>query len=214
MSPSEESRDGTTMAEQRDRNMVLGVTAVVVGLILSILGALWAHFTGLSVVDDVGRDLYTHIPRGWYWVLLGQLVSLGGVLMAMAGITLAYLYEKPMTWARSAVGAGLFTGLMIILFGVIPNEWLTYSQAVWEWTDQKIWVKIPTALLGGNEVNLSAAVFKDVIAAGYSTVALGGVAVAMIRYQKRDEIRAAKQKKSGQDDKVSVYGRPLQKVER
>ena len=86
-----------------------------------------------------------------------------------------------MTWARSAVGAGLFTGLMIILFGVIPNEWLTYTQAVWEWTDQKVWVKIPTNLLGGNEVNLSAAVFKDVIAGLLHCRCWAECAVAMIR---------------------------------
>ena len=202
------------MAEKRDRNFVLGATAVIVGVALSLLGALWAHFTGLAAVDDVGRDLYAHIPRGWWWVLIGQLVSLGGLLLAMAGITLAYLYEKKMTWARAAVGGGLFTGLMMILFGIIPNEWLTYSQAVWEWTDQKIWIKIPTSLLGGNEVNLSAAVFKDVIAAGYSTIVLGGIAVVMIRWQKRDEIRANKAKAEGAQEEVSAYGRPLQKVER
>ncbi|MDX2342265.1 MAG: hypothetical protein QNL12_00285 [Acidimicrobiia bacterium] len=202
------------MAEERDRNIILGVTAVVIGLALAIAGALWAHFTGLSAVDNVGRDLYTHIPRGWVWVLLGQLVSLGGVFLAMGGVVLAYLYEKPVTWARASVGAGLFTALMIILFGIIPNEWLTYSQAVWEWTDQKIWVKIPTSLLGGNEVNLSAAVVKDVIAATYSMVAIGGVVVAMIAWQKRDEIRAKREKSKGAAQNVSAYGRPLRKVER
>ena len=202
------------MAEERDRNIILGVTAVVIGLALAIAGSLWAHFTGLSAVDNVGRDLYTHIPRGWVWVLLGQLVSLGGVFLAMGGVVLAYLYEKPVTWARASVGAGLFTALMIILFGIIPNEWLTYSQAVWEWTDQKIWVKIPTSLLGGNEVNLSAAVVKDVIAATYSMVVIGGVVVAMIAWQKRDEIRAKREKSKGAAQNVSVYGRPLRKVER
>jgi uncharacterized membrane protein len=202
------------MAKQRDRNFVLGVTAVFVGVALAIIGALWAHFTGLSAVDDVGRELYTHIPRGWAWVLLGQLVSLGGVLLAMAGIALAYLYEKKMTWARAAVGGGLFTGLMMIVFGIIPNEWLTYTQAVWEWTDQKIWVEIPPSLIGGNEVNLSAAAFKDVVAGTYSVVALGGVAAAMIAWQKRDEIRAKRQKSKSSQQSVSVYGRPLHKVER
>ncbi|MCP4309230.1 MAG: hypothetical protein GY788_31020 [bacterium] len=201
------------MAKQRDRNFVLGLTAVLVGTALAIGGALWAHFTGLPTVDEVGRDLFPDIPRGWVWVLLGQLVSLGGVLLAMAGVALAYLYEKKMTWARSAVGGGLFTGLMMILFGVIPNQWLTYTQAVWEWTDQKIWVEIPTSLIGGNEVNLSAAAFKDVVSGTYSVVALGAVAIAMIRWQKRDEIRAAKKPKGTQEN-VSVYGRPLQKVER
>jgi hypothetical protein len=202
------------MAKQRDRNFVLGVTAVVVGIALAIIGALWAHFTGLSAVDDVGREVYTHIPRGWVWVLLGQLVSLGGVLLAMAGIALAYLYEKKMTWARAAVGGGLFTGLMLILFGIIPNEWLTYTQAVWEWTDQKLWIEIPPSLIGGNEVNLSAAALKDIVAGTYSVVALGGVAAGMIAWQKRDEIRTKREKSKSSQQSVSVYGRPLHKVER
>lgn len=202
------------MAKQRDRNFVLGVTAVVVGMAMAIIGALWAHFTGLSTVDEVGRQLYTHIPRGWVWVLLGQLVSLGGLLLAMAGITLAYLYEKKMTWARAAVGGGLFTGLMMILFGVIPNEWLTYTQAVWEWTDQKVWVEIPPSLIGGNEVNLSASALKDIVAGTYSVVVLGGVAAGMIAWQKRDEIRAKREKSKSSQQNVSVYGRPLHKVER
>ena len=202
------------MAKQRDRNFVLGVTAVVVGMAMAIIGALWAHFTALSTVDEVGRQLYTHIPRGWAWVLLGQLVSLGGLLLAMAGITLAYLYEKKMTWARAAVGGGLFTGLMMILFGIIPNEWLTYTQAVWEWTDQKVWVEIPPSLIGGNEVNLSASAVKDIVAGTYSVVVLGGVAAGMIAWQKRDEIRAKREKSKSSQQNVSVYGRPLHKVER
>ncbi len=200
------------MAEGKDTNFVLGITALVVGLALALLGSLWAHFTGLPSVDDVGRDIHPAFPRGWGWVLIGQLIALGGTLMALAGITLALLYEKKMTWARSAVGAFVFTSLMIILFGVIPNEWLTYTQAVWEWTDQKVWVEIPTGLIGGNEVNLSAAAVKDIVVGTYVLVATGAVAFAMIRWQKRDEIRAAKKKAS--DQKVSVYGRPLQKVER
>ncbi len=205
------------MAEKRDRNTAIGVAATVVGVTLSIFGALWAHFAGLPELDEFGRELYPHIPRGnpaWISPLIGQLVSLGGLFLAMAGITLAYLYEKPMTWARSAVGAGLFTGLMMLLFGVIPNEWLTYSQAVWEWTDQKVWIKIPTDLIGGNELNLSAAAVKDIIAGTYSVVALGGVAVAIIAWQKRDEIRDKRQKAKASEDKTSAYGRPLQKVER
>ena len=205
------------MSEQRDKNTVRGVTAVVVGVAAAILGALWAHFSGLPELDDFGRELYPHIPRGyggWTSQLLGQLVSLGGVLLAMGGMTLAYLYVKKMTWARSAVGGGLFTTLTIILFGVIPNEWLTYTQAVWEWTDQKIWVRIPTSILGGNELNLSAAVFKDIVAGTYSVVAIGAIAVVMIRWQKRDEIRATKEKAKGSEVKTSAYGRPLQKVER
>jgi hypothetical protein len=202
------------MAEGKPRNFVRGIAALVVGLTLAVLGALWVHFTNSPLVDDFGRDIYPAFPRGWGFVLIGQLVSLGGVLLAMAGITLAFLFEKKMTWARSAVGAGLFTALMIILFGVIPNEWLTYTQAVWEWTDQKIWIKIPTGLLGGNEVNVSAAAFKDVIVGTYVVVLTGAVAAAMIGWQKRDETRAARKRAKASKEDVSAYGRPLQKVKR
>jgi K+ transporter len=207
------------MTEQRDKNFVRGIIALAVGILIAVIGALWAHFAGLPRLDDFGRELYPHIPRGydeWPSKLLGQLVSLGGVLLAMAGIALAFLYEKRLTWARAAIGAGLFTGLMIILFGIVPNEWLTYTQAEWEWTSQKLWIQIPTSLLGGNELNISAAAIKDIIAAGYVTVMTGAIAAAMIAWQKRDEILANRDKKkaAAADSKVSVYGRPLQKVER
>ncbi len=187
---------------------------MAIGLGLAILGALWAHFAELSEFDEVGREIYPAIPRGWQWVLLGQLVSLGGVLVLMAGMALAFLYEKKMTWARSAIGALLFTSLMIILFGVIPNQWLTYTQAVWEWTDQKLWIQIPPELLGGNEVNISAAALKDIISGTYVLIATGAVAAAMIAWQRRDELQAARDKKRAEKKSVSSYGRPLQKVER
>lgn len=202
------------MAEGTDRNLKLGVTAMVVGLVLVVVGALWAHFTGLSEVDDLGREIYPSIPRGWVWVLIGQLVSLGGVLILLAGITMAFLYDKPLTWARAAIGALVFTSLMIVLFGVIPNEWLTYTQAEWEWTSQKIWIRIPTGLVGGNELNISAAAIKDIIVGTYVLVATGAVAVAMISWQKREEIIANRDKKRAEKKSVSTYGRPLQKVER
>ncbi len=202
------------MAEQRDKNFVRGIAALVIGIVLAIAGALWAHFTGLSEIDDVGRKIYTHIPRGWPWVVLGQLVSLTGVLVGMAGIALAFLYEKKMTWARAAIGAMLFTALMIILYGVIPNEWLTYTQAEWEWTDQKLWIKIPTSLLGGNEVNISAAALKDIVSGTYVLVVTGALGAAMIAYQRRDELIAKFNERREAKRGTSVYGRPLQKVDR
>ena len=202
------------MAEQKEKNFSRGMAALAVGLVLAIAGALWAHFTGLSELDDVGRELYPGLPRGWFFVLIGQLVSLGGVFIAMAGIALAFLYEKKMTWARASIGAFLFTGLTILLFGIIPNEWLTYTQAEWEWTSQKEWIPIPSSLIGGNEISISAAAIKDIIAATYSVVATAALAAAMIGWQKRDEIRASLEKRKAAKRNVSVYGRPLQKADR
>lgn len=200
------------MAEPGDKNFVRGIAGLILGLVIAIVGALWAHFTGADEIDEVGRQVYSAFPRGWVWVLLGQLVSLGGILLAMGGAALAFLYEKRMTWARASIGAFLFTSLMIILYGVIPNEWLTYTQSVWEWTDQKVWIKIPSGLIGGNEVNISANALKDIVSGTYVLVLTVAVGAAMIAYQRRDEIRANREKKASIEN-VSVYGRPLRKVE-
>lgn len=202
------------MAEQRDKYFVRGISLFAVGLLVALVGALWAHFTGAAEVDDVGREIFPLFPRGWGYELIGQLVSLAGIFAAMGGIALAFLYEKKMTWARSAIGAFLFTSLSIILFGIIPNQWLTYTQAVWEWTPQKLWITIPSGLIGGNEVSLSAAAVKDIVSGTYVVVAIVALGAAMIAYQRRDEIIANRAKKKEAAEGVSAYGRPLQKVER
>jgi len=202
------------MAEPRDKYFVRGTVALGVGLVLALLGALWAHFTGADELDNVGRAIFPAFPRGWVWVLLGQLVSIGGLFLAIGGTALAFLYEKKMTWARAALGAFLFTGTLIILFGIILNQWLTYTQAVWQWTDQKLWVKIPSSLIGGNELNISANALKDIISGTYALVMTVAVGAAMIAYQRRDELRAKRDSKKAASDNVSAYGRPLRKVER
>jgi len=169
-----------------------------------------AHFTGLSEFDDLGREIYPDIPRGWGFALFGQVVALGGVLLAMAGATLAFLYERKMTWARASIGAALFTGLMVILFGIIPNEWLTLTQAVWEWTPQKTFIAIPPALVLNNDVSISYAALKDMIVAGYTVVATGAVAFVMIKWQDHQKKVAS----GPPPQPISTYGRPMTKVER
>lgn len=170
------------------------------------VGVVIAHFTGVSATDELGREIYPSVPRGWQLVLIGQLIALGGVLVAMAGASLAFLYKRDLTWARAALGATMFTGLMIILFGVIPNQWLTLTQATWEWTPQKIALTIPRWLVLNNEVTISAAAVKDIVVAGYVGVVIGAVASVMRRWQVREDKVAAPPPQL-----VSGYGRPLTK---
>jgi len=200
------------MSETREltRYARIGIAAIVVGIVTSVVGALWAHFTGLDLENSLGAEIYPAIPRGWQWQLIGQAVSLGGGLLVLGGATLAFLYKREMTWARAALGASLFTALMIILFGVIPNQWLTLTQATLEWTPQKVVVTLPPWLTLNNEVSISYAALKDAISGGYVVTVLGAIAVAMYQWQERSK-RAA----SGPPpQRVSSYGRPLTRVER
>lgn len=198
-----------TALDQR-KYFIFGLAATVVGAITSVAGFMFAHFTGLDEVDNIGREIYPSIPRGWAWELAGQMVSVGGVLLAMAGLTLAFLYRRPMTWARASLGAMLFTSLMMILFGVIPNQWLNLAQGPWEWTSARILLEVPRWLVLNNEVNISYEVIKDGVLQGYILTVTGAIVVGMYQWQEREKKRAA----GPPPRPVSVYGRPVTKIGR
>ncbi len=185
----------------------LGITAVVVGSAIFMAGVFVAHFTGLGETDDLGREIYPAIPRGWQWVLLGQLTALAGSQIVLAGIVVGWLWEKPMTWARATIGAIVFTTEMIVLFGIVPNEWLGLTQGTFEWTSQRVALTIPPWLVLNNEVEISYGAIKDAVSGGYSATMLGAVIVGMYKYQEW-------QKKGGaaaRPQPVSTYGRPIVK---
>jgi hypothetical protein len=209
-----------TALDQR-KYFIVGLAATILGTLASVAGFMFAHFTGLDELDSIGREIYPSIPRGWLWVLAGQMVSLGGALLAMGGLALAFLYERKMTWARASLGAALFTALMLILFGIVPNQWLTLAQGPWDWSSAKIAIRvigepggglplIPKWLVLNNEVAVSFAAVKEAIVAGYVTNLLIVIAVVMYKWQEREKARAA-----GPPPKpVSVYGRPVTKIGR
>lgn len=199
------------MAEERElqRYLRIGIILMILGFLTAIAGALVAHFTGLPALDDLNREMYPSIPRGWLFVLIGQLISLTGGFLIMAGMALAFLYRRPMTWARASIGGLLFTTLMMVVFGIIPNEWLTLTQSVWEWTPQKIALTIPPALVLNNEIQISYAALKDIVSGTYSIVALVAVGLVMYRWQEHQKKVAS----GPPPQKVSEYGRPLTKLE-
>jgi hypothetical protein len=202
------------MAETTDKQIrryqLIGLAAMVVGGLTAVAGSLIAHFTGLPETDALGRDLYPSIPRGWLPVVIGQIISLSGTFLFLAGICFAFVYKRPLTWARAALGAFVFVSVSIILFGIVPNEWLTLTQSVWEWTPQKIAVTIPPWLVLNNEISVSYAAVKDIVSGTYAIVVLGGMAVGMYQWQEYQKKVAS----GPPPQPVSTYGRPLSKVER
>lgn len=200
-----------SMAEERDlrRNTLIGAGAIVIGGVTAIVGALVAHFIGLPELDGLQREIYPAIPRGWVFETIGQLISLTGVFIVLAGITLAFLYQREMTWARSSIGASVFVSLMMILFGIIPNEWLTLTQSTLEWTPQNIAFTVPPALVLNNEVAISYAAVKDIVSGTYVVIMLGAVVVTMYQWQEYQKRQAA----GPAPTPISEYGRPLTKVD-
>lgn len=198
-----------TALDQR-KYFIFGIGATAAGLLTCVAGFMFAHFTGLNEFDELGREIYPSIPRGWGWELIGQVVSVGGALLVIAGLALAFLYRREMTWARASLGALLFTALMIIFFGIIPNQWLNLAQGPWEWTSAKVAVTLPKWLVLNNEVSISYAAIKDAIVGGYVLVLTGAIAVTMYQWQEREKKRAA----APPPEPVSVYGRPVTRIGR
>lgn len=184
--------------------LIAGIVLIAIGLAVALGGSVLVHMTEASDVDSLGNALYPNVPRGWVLVTIAQMIALGGVLMVMAGITIGWIWERPMTWARAMLGALLFTGLMFIIFAIIPNQFLTITQATLEWTPQKIFITAPAFVVMNNDVAVSYAALKDMIAGGYTATMVIAIPVFMYWWQGRQE-RAEAPKPTP----VSNYGRPM-----
>jgi hypothetical protein len=186
------------------RHIIVGVGLIVLGIIVMFGASMVVHMALAPEVDTFGQEIFPGAPRGWQIVLMAQIVAVGGVLMSMAGATYGFIWQRPLTWARAMFGALLFAGLMFILFAIIPNEFLTLTQATLEWTPQKIVITIPAVVVLNNEIAISYAALKDMIAAGYVTTLLIGIPVGMVKWQQH-----TKKAPTERPTPVSDYGRPL-----
>lgn len=205
------------MTEQQ--RLRIGVTGIIIGAVVLGVGAFAAHFTGLSPTNDIGQEIYPHIPRcAWFesnplacWVIPTsfQIIAIIGSQIIVAAIVVGWIWDRRLTWALATLAAFLFTLEALLLFGVVPNQWLALTQGTWEWTEQRVALTIPRWLVLNNDVSISFGVLKDAIAGGYSAGLLGAVAVGAYQLQER-----AKKADQPKPTVLSTYGRPLIKGER
>lgn len=186
------------------KHLISGIALVVVGLVVAVAASYVVHIVEADEFNEFGQAMYPNAPRGWVYATLAQTVALGGTMAAMAGVAIAWIYQRPLTWARAMLGALLFTGLMFILFAIIPNQFLTLVQSTLEWTPQRIFITIPPILVLNNEISISYAALKDMISAGYVTALVIIVPVFMYKWQER-----AKTADTPKPAPVSNYGRPM-----
>jgi hypothetical protein len=145
-------------------------------------------------------------PRGPIWKGIGYLIILGAATMALVGATFLWVLNQKMTWARATVAAFIAWIALVFFFGMVPSEWLNYSQTDLNWSSQRDALTIPQLLVLGNEVVISWAVVKDSISMGYHLVMLGVAAVFALQIQKIKDGRPAD---AASEEKKSPYGRPL-----
>jgi hypothetical protein len=191
-------RLGELTEQQRNRYgwsmMAFGVVALVVGVIV-------VHYAAAD--PDAGMGW---IPRGWFVKSIGYLFGLAASQLLIVGAALAFVLGRPMTWAVATFAAFLVWVEFVMLFGIVPSEWLNLSQTDLDWSTQRIAFTIPPWLVLGNQIDISWAVIKDSISMGYNLTILVGAAIFAYKIQDIGKGRPAQAEKP---EKVSPYGRPL-----
>jgi len=192
------------LTEQRRK--LIGIGGLVVGSLVVAAGLTVAHFTNLPTEDALGNEVLPSIPRGWQLYTLGQLTAVAGTQIMVLAAAFAWLWEKPLTWVRAAVGSLLAWFELVLFFGIIPSEMLNLAQGPLEWTSRTAFT-IPKWLVLNNEVSVSWLTVKDALVAGYYTNAFVVLIVGV--YMAQDWIK--NRANAAPVVEISSWGRPMRK---
>ena len=122
-------------------SLLLGIPAIVVGVLIARFALLHPKSIGVFRVH----------PRGWPSFTAGQIIAFGGSQFMLFGAAMIWVANQPLTGAPHSFGAFIAWIEFVLLFGVVPSEWLNLSQGPLGWTSQNIAFTIPPWLVLGNE---------------------------------------------------------------
>ena len=117
--------------------------------------------------------------------------------------------NRPATWAECIAGGVGVLALMTLAYGVIPHEWITFSDGYLRWDTTRFVVRSGQEILFVKfpfDVNQQAV--RDIVASGIYIVFLGLNVFLFVKWQDRgkvDETAVA------ETPKVSRFGRPLRR---
>jgi hypothetical protein len=114
--------------------------------------------------------------------------------------------ELPTTWAQSMLGAVAVFGLFLLIYGVVPHEWLT-------WADSKLGLREDKILFNTKPIKFSGRALRDMVATFLYIFFLGVNTWMWIAWQKRGTAKpkpaaaAATPEPAG----TSAFSRPVTK---
>ena len=202
------------LAELSDsRRKSIGWGLLGAGFVTLVIAVVWIHYSSFPETHIVeGQevplvlDQFDWVPRGWLSKGLAYLVSFAASQMLVVAALLVWVLNQKMTWARAVFAAFVTWIELVIIFGMVPSEWLNFAQTDLDWSSQRVAVTIPAILVLGNDVTVSWAAIKDSISMGYHLVMLGAAAVFAIQLQR---MRQGAPPSAEKAEPRSPYGRPL-----
>jgi len=193
----------------RDRAQLLRVLGI-----LALGGFLTTLFIGVPVLGKI-LDFPVRLE---FFVALFAFI---------AGIAVIFFVGRrrppgtPFTWGEAMVAAMFVFGILLLGYGVVPNEWLKWADNQLLWRPDRIWfalsTKWPVIYTGANAATEAAAgrgriivsfqALRDIIAAGIYIMMLAAQVWLWIAFQKRGRQPAA----TGEVARTSTFGRPVVK---
>jgi hypothetical protein len=114
--------------------------------------------------------------------------------------------DLPATWAQSMLGAVAVFGLFLLIYGVVPHEWLT-------WADSKLGLREDKILLNTRPIKFSGRALRDMVATFLYIFFLGMNTWMWIAWQKRGtaQPKPAKVAATPEPAGTSAFSRPVTK---
>ena len=140
-------------------------------------------------------------------------VIITGIMLAIV-LAVAKRREPgtPMTWGEGFLAATFMFALMLMVYGIVPNQWLAWADNELGWRSDSIGVPTPfgrlwpegLTFMGRGRVEITAQVVRDIIATVIYGVGFVGQIVGWLWWQKRGKKAAAPPA-----IETSAFGRPL-----
>ena len=143
---------------------------------------------------------------------------LASVIVTLIQIAIIVVVAKrrapgtPMTWGEGFLAATFVFAWMLMVYGIVPNQWLAWADNELGWRSDSIGVPTPFGRLwpegvtffGRGRLEVTAQVIRDLIATLIYIVAFVGQIVGWLWWQKRG-------KKTAPPPAIetSAFGRPL-----
>ena len=133
------------------------------------------------------------------------------LLCVVVGVVFMWLVrrpksELPATWAQSMLGAMAVFAVFLLVYGVVPHEWLT-------WADSGLKLREDRILLDTWAIDFSGRALRDIVASTFYIVFLGLNTVMWMMWQKRGTAKpkAAAAAATPEPAGTSAFSRPVTK---
>ncbi len=127
--------------------------------------------------------------------LVATIAMTGGVI----GYSRLRPADRPTTWGEAMIGATYIFMLFVLLFGILPDQFIDYADNDLKWTNEKFLFTQDSIM----PFRMDYQKLRDLIVVVEHLVALGAIPVVAVNWQKRGE-------RVGPST-TSDFGRPLVK---